>query len=159
MSVTRRSFLRSGALSVMTTGIAAGLVPQAFGQESRRPTPAQNPQVPQEAKQSPTFSFKRETFKPYIGGTFVARAGARSIEMTLQSVRDCTPKAETKITKKSRPSDCFALVFRSGGELTDLTTIYDVEHPALGTFALFLTRREGPDKGTIFYEAVFNHAQ
>jgi hypothetical protein len=41
--------------------------------------------------------------------------------------------------------------------LTDLTSIYDVEHGALGKFALFLTRRDGT-RGTYFYEAVFNRA-
>jgi hypothetical protein len=78
--------------------------------------------------------------------------------MTLTAVRDCTPSlTSSKVTKKSRQSDCFALEFRASGKLTDLTTIYDIEHAALGTFSLFMTRRDGP-RGTYFYEAVFNHS-
>jgi hypothetical protein len=48
-------------------------------------------------------------------------------------------------------------MFSSAGELTDLTSIYDIEHAGLGNFSLFLTRRDGP-RGTFYYEAVFNHA-
>ena len=146
-------------MTVLTTSIVLNAVPLAFGQDSTaRPNPALDFQIPFQAQQSPLFFFKRETFQPYVGGIFRARAGARSINMTLTGVRDCTPKATTKITTKSRPSDCFALEFRATGTLTDLTTIYDIEHAALGTFPLFMTRRDGP-RGTYFYEAVFNHSR
>lgn len=158
MSVTRRSFLKSGAMSVLTTSIVLSSGAAIFGQDRQQPNPALDFQIPFQAKQSPMFYFNRETFQPYVGGIFIARAGKRSIKMTLMNVRDCTPTAKgLLLTKKSRPSDCFALEFRASGTLTDLTTIYDIEHGALGTFALFMTRRDGP-RGTYFYEAVFNHA-
>jgi TAT (twin-arginine translocation) pathway signal sequence len=156
MSVSRRRFLKSGAVTVLAAGIAAGAGQRAFGQQGHGPT--NDPQIPFEAQRSPLFFFKSETFKPYVGGVFTAHAGAHSIQMTLTEVRDCTPSAKSlKVTKKARPSECFALVFKSDGTLTDLTTIYDVEHAALGTFPLFLTRRDAPD-GTYTYEAVFNRA-
>jgi hypothetical protein len=80
--------------------------------------------------------------------------------MKLEAARDCTPSAASlKVTKRARPSECFALIFSSNGTLTDLTTIYDVEHAALGTFPLFLTRRDGDNEGSYIYEAVFNHAR
>lgn len=160
MTVTRRTFLRSGATTVLLTGLALGTIPRAFAQQLREHDPARDFQVPFEATQAPAFYFKRETFQPYVNGIFKLSAGANSVEATLVSVRDCTPdpKHKDKVTKKSRPSDSFALVFRAEGKLTDLTTIYDVEHAALGKFPLFLTRREGPD-GVYFYEAVFNHAR
>ena len=145
-------------MTVLTTSIALNAAPLVFGQAKRQSNPSLDFQVPFQAKQSTTFYFKRETFEPYIGGIFIARAGARSIQMTLTSVRDCTPTAQNNlVTKSSRPSDCFALVFSATGKLTDLTTIFDIEHAALGKFALFMTRRDGP-RGTYFYEAVFNHA-
>ena len=160
MSVSRRSFLKSGAVSVLAAGIVAGASAHAFGQQSGRPDPKAEPELPIEAQRSPLFFFKRETFAPYVGGVFTARAGAHSIEMTLKSTRDCTPSAESlKVTKRARASECFALVFTSNGTLTDLTTIYDVEHAALGTFPLFLTRRDGDNEGSYVYEAVFNHAR
>lgn len=157
MTVSRRTFLRSGAMTVFLTGLALDSVPRVFAQQSRKHNPSRDFQVSYEAKKEPAYYFKRETFQPYLNGVFTLRAGANSIEATLVSVRDCTPNPKSKVTGKSRPSDSFALVFRSEGKLTDLTSIYDVEHAALGKFPLFLTRRDGPH-GTYFYEAVFNHA-
>ena len=158
MTVTRRSFLRSGALTVLVTGIALDSVPLAFAQ-LRRSDPSQDFLVSFEAKQEPTFNFRRETFEPYVNGVFTLSAGANSVAATLVAVEDCSP-TETKslkVTKKWRPSSSFMLVFQADAKLTDLTTVYDVEHGALGKFQLFLTRLDGPD-GKYFYEAVFNRA-
>lgn len=158
MPVTRRSFLRSGATAVLTTAAALRAAPLAFGQIGAKPDPKRDFPTPFEAQQDSLFFFKRETFEPYVGGTFRVSAGARGLDMTLTKVRGCEISARGRaLTKKARQSDCFALIFTADGELTDLTSIYDVEHSALGKFALFLTRRDGP-KGTYFYEAVFNHA-
>ena len=160
MKATRRRFLKSGAITVLMAGVALELVPSVFAQSGgQHPDPTKDFPIPFEAQQSTIFYFKQETFEPYIGGVFKASAGAHSIEMTLEEVRNCTPGAHAaKMTKKTpRPSECFALVFRSTGKLTDLTTIYDIEHAALGKFALFMTRRNGPGE-TYFYEAVFNRA-
>jgi hypothetical protein len=158
MKATRRSFLRSSAITVLMAGVALDLIPSVFAQSNQQPDPKKDFPVPFEAQQSTIFYFKAETFKPYVGGIFKVRAGVKSVEMKLESVRDCSPSAQSsKITKKSRPSECFALVFSATDTLTDLTTIYDVEHAALGKFALFMTRRDGPN-GTYTYEAVFNRA-
>ena len=158
MPVTRRSFLRSGATAALTTAVALKVAPLAFGQIGSKPDPTRDHQIPYEAKQSPLFTFKRETFQPYVGGTFRVRAGANAVDMTLTKVRGCEISARGRnLAKKApRPTDCFALDFTSDEALTDLTSIYDVEHAALGSFVLFLTRRDGP-RGTYFYEAVFNH--
>ena len=158
MPVTRRSFLRSGATAALTAAIALKAAPAAFAQIGAKPDPTRDFPVPYESQQNPLFFFKRETFQPYVGGTFRVRAGAQAVDMTLTKVRGCEISARgRKLTKKSRPTDCFALIFSAGEALTDLTSIYDVEHAALGSFALFLTRRDAPG-GTYFYEAVFNHA-
>ncbi len=162
MPVNRRSFLKSGATSVLTTVVALSSFTPARGQDKpkveSKPLPSRiaDGQIPFAAQQSPLFSFRAETFRPYVGGVFVARAGANSIEMTLTRVRDCSPKPTTKITTgKPRRTECFALEFSSDKSLTDLTSIYDIEHAALGQFQLFLTRRDGAD-GKSLYEAVFN---
>ncbi len=145
-------------MAVLVTGLALDALPRAFAQQVRKHDPAAGLSRSRSRRsRRPTFYFKRETFQPYLHGVFKLSAGANSVEATLVSVRDCTPDPKQKVTKKSRPSDSFALVFRAEGKLTDLTTIYDVEHAALGKFPLFLTRRDGP-QGKHFYEAVFNHA-
>lgn len=158
MTVTRRSFLRSGSMTVLLTGLALDTIPLAFAQNLRKSDPSQDFQVSAEAKREATFYYKRETFQPYVNGIFKLGAGANAVEATLVSVRDCDTQSRNKLTTKSRPTDCFALVFQTQDKLTDLTTIYDVEHGALGKFALFLTRRDGP-RDTYFYEAVFNQAR
>lgn len=159
MPVTRRSFLRSGATAALTTAVALKAAPLAFGQIGSKPDPTRDHQIPYEAKQSPLFTFKRETFEPYVGGTFRVRAGAKAVDMTLSKVSVCeiSPRGRKLSKKPARQTDCFSLTFTADEALTDLTTIYDIEHAALGTFALFLVRRDGPG-GTHFYEAVFNHA-
>jgi hypothetical protein len=145
-------------MSVLVTTVVLNSIPKSFAQGLQKSDPARDFQLPSEAAQAPAYYFKRETFEPYLNGTFKLSAGANSVEATLVSVRDCTPSAKSaKVTKKSRPSDSFAIIFRAQGKLTDLTSIYDVEHGALGKFALFLSYREGPGH-THFYEAVFNHA-
>lgn len=146
-------------MAALTTAVALKAAPLAFGQIGSKPDPTRDPQIPYEAKQSPLFTFKRETFQPYVGGTFRVRAGANAVDMTLTKVRGCEISARGRnlAKKPARQTDCFALIFTSDEALTDLTSIYDVEHAALGSFALFLTRRDAPgDKH--FYEAVFNHA-
>lgn len=157
MTLSRRTFLRSGTTAVLVTGLALDTLPRTFAQQVHKHDPKQDFQVSYEAKQDAAFQFKRETFQPYLHGIFRLSAGANSVEATLVSVRDCTPNPKQKVTKKARPSDSFALVFRADGKLTDLTSIYEVEHAALGRFPLFLTRRDGP-QNKYFYEAVFNHA-
>ena len=161
MPVTRRSFLKSGATSVLTTVIALGQFTPAHAQgkpqKEAKPGPTRrvDDEVPFKAQQEALF-FRAETFRPYVGGIFIARAGTNSIEMTLTAVRDCSPKPSTKITTAKAPrTECFALEFTSADSLTDLTSIYDIKHAALGEFPLFMTRRDGTD-GKSRYEAVFN---
>jgi hypothetical protein len=115
--------------------------------------------IPFGAQQSPLFYFTRGTFQPYVGGVFVASAGGKSISITLAEVRGYTPKAwGTSSPGRVQPTNCFALEFSSTDEveLTDLASIYDIRHAALGEFPLFMTRRDGT-AWTSLYEAVFNH--
>jgi hypothetical protein len=158
MPVSRRIFLRSGATAV-AAGLVVGAAPRAHGLTAGAPDPKSDSQLPQGAQPSALRYFKPETFAPYVGGVFTARAGARSLEMTLKGVRECAPSAESmRVTKRARASQSFAVLFSSKGPLAPQTSPYEIEHGALGTFLLFMTRRDLPD-GTHAYEAVFNHAR
>jgi hypothetical protein len=147
-------------MSVLAAGFLIQPLRSTFAQSLTKSDPAQDFQVPYQAKVSTVFSYTRATFEPYVGGVFqTLGADGKTVDLTLVSVRDCTPDANAqKVTKKSRPSECFALNFRASGPLPDLSSIYKLNHGALGQFDLFLTRRGDPDK-EIFYEAVINHAQ
>jgi hypothetical protein len=113
-------------------------------------------QIPYEATTSPIFYFTRATFEPYVGGIFTAPGvGGRKVQLTLVSVRGYAPSAATRLTTKpQRRTDSFALLFRTTGQLRELTTTHNLEHAALGQFSLFMT--ESVVKGVRFYEAVFN---
>lgn len=161
MSVNRRSFLKSGTLSALTAAFGLIYAAPARGQGEANKAPGSTPEapVPFEAQQSPLFYFTRGTFQPYVGGVFVASAGGKSVSMTLIEVSNYTPKAwGTLLPGRVQPTNCFVLKFSATGrdKLTDLTSIYIIQHDALGEFPLFMTRRDGPD-GTSIYEAVFNH--
>jgi hypothetical protein len=164
MPISRRNFLRSGTISVLSAGLVLKSGVLAFGQGTKRSnlsqitrTAAGDYQVPAEAAQNPIIYYKRTTFEPYVGGTFTSRdARGRAIPMTLVSVTGYAPSRATRIMMANpRTSDSFTLLFRAPRELPPFTTIYVVEHPVLGKFDLFL-KRAGAD-GQVFYEAVINH--
>ena len=145
-------------MTVLLTGLALDTVPLALAQQLRKSDPSQDFKVPFEAQRDPNFYFTRGTFQPYLNGVFTLSAGRNSVEATLVRITKHTPSpGSSKVTRKWRPTEGFTLVFQAEGKLTDLTSVYDVEHGALGKFALFLTYREGP-RGEHFYEAVFNRA-
>lgn len=160
MPITRRLFLRSGALAVLTAGLVLRPGALAFGQEK-----GVHP-IPAEAEQDPVFVYTRATFEPYVGGIFITRGvGGTTVELKLVAVRDRNPKAGAAPARvKGRPvmaatnnrSDCFSLLFRSPEKLSELTSIYRLSHGALGKFDLFMTPSED-EHGQIFYEAVINH--
>ena len=161
MTFTRRKFLRSGALSVLAAGLLFRTGPLAYGQDRKRPDTAGAFKIPFEAQQDPVFYFTRATFEPYIGGVFTTRGlGGGTVELTLVAVHDWNPKATVKtargVAAESRRTDCFSLLFRASGKLPELSTIYRLEHGALGSFDLFMTASKGPH-GERFYEAVINH--
>jgi hypothetical protein len=163
MSVTRRKFLRSGAITILSAGLVFRAGAVAFGQDKKGPgTAVALHPIPQQAQREPIFYYTRATFEPYVGGIFTTRGvGGKTVELTLVAVRDRNPKPATAKTARgvvaaSRSMDCFSLLFRSPERLSELTTIYSLQHGALGTINLFMTASEG-ENGQVFYEAVINH--
>jgi hypothetical protein len=153
--------MKSGALTVLAAGLVFQTGAVAFGQDGKRPNTAHGFKIPYEAQQDPVFYYTRATFEPYIGGVFQTRGlGGGTVELTLVAVHDWNPKATVKtrggVAAESRRTDCFSLLFRASGQLPELTSIYRLEHGALGSFDLFMTASKGPH-GELFYEAVINH--
>lgn len=169
-SPTRRTFLRTGALAAISAGIALSPARLAFGQDTKKPNPSRDFETPYESKLDPVFSYRKATFDPYVGGAFMARGkGGQKVTLTLVAVNEMRPSKgsraagasrateRTPLTAKARPTESFTLVFRASGPLSELSTIHQLEHAALGKFSLFLSRSEN-DKGEETYEAVINHA-
>lgn len=159
MPVTRRSFLRAGALTALSAGFLMNSAGLALAQTAA-PTPdeAEDFRVPQESKTDPVFYYKKTTFEPYVNTTFRARARGGVVELVLAKVIDTSSPARTTLTRRARPSESFSLLFRASEPLTEITTIHTLDHDALGKFSLFLVRANAPEEDGILYEAVINHA-
>ena len=161
MPVTRRKFLRSGATAALAAGLLFRPGALAFGQDKKQPDSANGFKIPFEAQQNPVFYYTRATFEPYVGGVFLTRGlGGGTVELTLVNVHDWNPKSTAKtkrgVVSESRRTDTFSLLFRASGQLPELSTIYRIQHGALGEFDLFMTPSKGAH-GELFYEAVINH--
>jgi hypothetical protein len=154
MAISRRLFIRSGALTAIAAGVAFNPKGLAFGQRSMQGT-SQGKQIPITAQKEPTYSFTRATFDPYVGGIFQAPdARGRMISLTLLSATTNKPTAKLS-TGRPIETDSFSLMFKAARPLPPFTSIHKISHPSLGKFDLFLTPRE--KDGVYYYEAVFNH--
>ncbi|MGZ4280853.1 MAG: DUF6916 family protein [Gaiellaceae bacterium] len=88
---------------------------------------------------------RRSTYAPLIGTRFkVHRPGERTLKVKLISARQL-PSA----------GDSFSLTFRTGRTPSVESRIYRLEHPALGSFELFLSPVDRGVKG-LDLEAVIN---
>ncbi len=158
MSLSRRNFMKSGAMAAVAAGFLLESPILVRAQEKVQSGPLMGYfQIPDEARQNPLLSYRRTTFEPYIGGVFTGRdARGRTIQLRLVRVSEYKPDAKTRITTgQPHPTDAFSLLFKASRELPPFTSIHVIEHGALGKFDLFLVQsRTGRQ---IFYEAVFNH--
>ena len=154
MSVSRRSFLRTGAVGALSAGLIFKFSNFAFGQKSAWSNPALDFQIPRSRKRS-VFYYSRAMFEPYVGSVFQVRFDRRTVNLKLVSAKDYQPRSTAVTTGKARSTDCFSLLFRSSDRLPDFSTIHKLEHPALGKFDLFMTGSKGGDK--MFYTAIINH--
>jgi hypothetical protein len=161
MRLPRRQFLRTGLTSIVSAGISLTVARTVFGQKRTRgqvgTTVEPDVQLPWEVLTDPVYSFKPETFRPYVGGIFTApNALGRSIELELLSVRVFRPVNAQQSPRRAITTESFSLTFKSAAELPPFTSIHRINHPSLGEFGLFLTKRMS-DNGDLLYEAVINH--
>ena len=135
MSVSRRRFLRSGALG----GLAAGLMLKsnslAFGQDSNQPV-----------EHAAGFNYSRANFEPHVGSTFRLRQGKQMLNLTLVNLTDYQP-SRTARTSRAKSTESFILAFRAPRNLSR-SSMYQLEHPKLGTFDLFISRNGDRDNMT-----------
>jgi len=155
MSVSRRKFIKSGALTALSAGVIFTVAESAFGQKPAR-RPLSKFDVPYEAQQNPILYYDRATFEPYIGGTFIGRdSRGRAIELELLRVTENKPTSRTMTKGMSRETESFTLTFNASTALPEFTSIHVIEHPVLGKFDLFLQRTG--DDSQLLYQAVITH--
>ena len=156
MSVSRRKFIKSGALTALSAGLIFKAGEAVFGQTKAPKRPISRFDVPYEAQQNPILYYNRATFEPYIGGTFIGRdARGRAIELTLLRVTEYKPSSGMITKSRGQDIESFALTFSASGALPAFTSIHVIEHAVLGKFDLFLQR--SGSNGQIVYQAIITH--
>lgn len=156
--LSRRNFLRTGTLTALSVGLAVGAGRKVFGQIQKQ-NPALDFPIPDSVRADPLFHYTRSAFENAVGTSFTSPdARGRNVNLTLVSVKAFTSNPKTRLTTgKPRPTDTFALEFNASRALPAFTSTYTLNHPVLGKFDLFMTLRK-TGSGTIFYDAVVNHA-
>ena len=141
MSVSRRKFLRTGAV------VSAALVlkPGTFilGQNSLW------------SNNSPANAYSREMFMPYVGDIFRVRVGKQMVDLKLVALEDIQPAAKGITTGRNVRTDCFSLRFHAAGRLPATAGLHTLKHTKLGSFDLFMIHSK---KGAKFqHTAIVNH--
>ena len=149
MSITRRKFLKAGALVALSAAIPL----KATGQKIRKEDMDGNPanQFPAEGASDPLSFYSRSAFSSYLNSIFLLYTGYSTVEVALVEVKDTLPAAEAPVNGR----ECFSLLFRGGSVALPQDT-YWIDHPSLGRFQMFLVPG-GPDgKGAQSFAAVIN---
>ncbi|HEV2802037.1 MAG TPA: hypothetical protein VGW12_16295 [Pyrinomonadaceae bacterium] len=156
MSTPRRDFLKSALMSAAAAAIVSQSARFAFGQKRELTKDAQGYfQIPEQAAGNPIFHFTRATFEPYLESDFLVTVGPyKSVNLTLLKVEDRRPRQRKGMLRME--GECFLLVFKANGKLSDLQQTYVMQHGALGKFSLFLVDTSEEGKG-YYYSAVINH--
>ena len=151
----RRKFLTSCLLFGASSGLIIANGRSVFA--------SQPDDIPIQSQQDPLFMFTAATFEPYVGGYFqTLNARGQLVALKLLKVeRFQTRKVDKfrlrpEIMSNAVQTNSFSLVFISEERLPQFTTIYKIEHAALGQFDLFLTAGTGK-QGELYYQAVYNH--
>lgn len=156
MKSNRRGFIKAGVISAFFS-LVITRYNFAHGQSTMLSDPSSDFPIPYEAQLNAVYSFRRETFEPYVGGIFGVRGTRRGrVNLTLLEVKDTSWRPDADMRGVSRPCDSFELLFQASAPLTELTSTHRLEHAALGSFNLFLTRTKG-EGGQLLYVAVINH--
>ena len=157
MATPRRLFLKSVFMSVAAVGFVSQSTRFTFGQKNQLKDSQGNFQVPSQALGDPLFHFTRMTFEPYLESDFSVAVGPyRTVTLKLVKVEDRRPRVRKGMLRTE--GDCFSLLFRASGELSDLQQTYVLQHEALGKFPLFLVNASEPGK-EVFYLAIINHTR
>ena len=153
MSITtRRKFLRAGTLVALSAALPLKSALLASGQQTYKggnglPGDRLTSQNPSDL----LASYSKSTFSSYLNSIFRLHTGYSTVDVALVQVADMEPA----IKGMSAGGECFSLVF-VGGSVALAQGTYGVEHPALGSFQLFLVPG-GPDKyGAQSYVAIIN---
>jgi hypothetical protein len=144
--------LKAGTLATLFVGLPAGTALNALGQgvvKDRDGNPIDRP-VP-EVRADALANYDKSAFSSYLNSIFRLYTGYSTIDVALVEVKDLMPAAATA----QNGAECFSLLFRGGSVALPQNT-YRIEHPSLGTFALFLVPGAPDDNGAQSFVAIIN---
>lgn len=151
MNGSRRSFLQSGSklgLASMFTGSLGSIV---FGQTN---SSTLGRSVPQDAVVDSLYNITRTMFTQNLKTKFgVSLSGSKLTTMTLVEVNDLNQPSTMNNGTTNR--DCYSLVFSDRSNRTLGQNTYNIEHPTLGKFQLFIVQG-GQNGSETRYTGVIN---
>lgn len=148
MSLSRRAFIVSAALTGVSTGLAGGDL-------ATRVLAFQKPDGP---ALPPAAYLTKADFTDLVGTPFRIRYGERGwINLWLDTVLTKVEDLFMSDAQKANGGECFRIVLRSAAEVGLVQGTYLIDSPKLGSMALMLSPKGQDDTGGGVYEAVFNH--
>lgn len=145
MSISRRKFLHTGTLAVVSVGIPLKVL--AAGSDPARPASIWSAKD----KKDKTASLDRDAFARCLNTPFVLRHRSYPpAKVTLTEIKDWQNHKQTK-TK----TECFSAIFLGSKNTRLPQATYSVEHDKLGKFELLIVPAHGSKQG-VYYEALFN---
>src|ERR1051325_7269698 len=119
MSVSRRKFLKSGAV------VSAALVlkPSTFilGQNS----------IWTNNSPKPAHAYSRDMFGPYVGDVFRVRVGKQTVDLNLVALEVFQPGSHGITPGKIPRTDCFSLRFHAARRFPATTGLHSLKHNRL----------------------------
>lgn len=145
MPISRRHFLRAGAVTVAAAGAPASINALAAGLSARDKATART--------DGARALMTKAMFAPHLRTTFnVLMPRGQKLRVELVELSDCG-QADRRASE-----ECFALTFRAPAHRALGQNTYRLEHAKLGEFDLFIAPVRG-DKHGQAYEAIVNHAR
>jgi hypothetical protein len=141
MSISRRIFIKMASVAAIAAIIVGKSTLGAFAQGAMQSGAGST---------DPLAYYTQATFTQYINSIFRLH-GLRTVDVTLEKVEDTLPATVSRTGGR----ESFVLYFRGGGVQLPQDT-YIVEHPALGTFRLFLVPSGADENGAQSYVATIN---
>jgi hypothetical protein len=157
MSISRRGFLQSACVSAVAVGLFSGSGASVFAQKSNLKDSKGYFQLPPQVFGDRLFHFTQSTFEPYLQSEFRVTVGPyKVVNLTLVKVEDQRPRPRKGMARTE--GECYTLLFKASGKLSDLQQTYVLEHEALGKFSLFLVHAGEKEKDD-YYIATVNRTR
>lgn len=147
--ITRRNFIQNLGFAAIV-GASLNVSGTVFGQTLKTDDLFS---LPPESLSNPVFSFTSAHFTPFIGTEFQLRQQGKRRTETLTLLKVDEIQRKENLTKGIQ-GESFSLLFSNTRETKLAGQSFELSHPALGAFTLFLSP---VNKEPNLFEAIINH--